>query len=181
MSQLKETYIKEVAPALREKFGYRNVNEAPRIRKVVVNVGINSQNKDAKVTETVIDTVRRITGQAPVKTLAKKSIAGFKVRQGMVVGVKATLRGERMYAFIERLVKITLPRIRDFRGIAPTLMDKQGNMSIGFRDVVAFPEVQADAMERGHGLEIVIDTSAKTREEGLELLKRLGFPFREKK
>lgn len=180
MSQLKEIYKKEVASALMSQFHYKNVHEAPRMLKVIVSIGLNSQNKDPKIAETATETVRRITGQMPVKTRAKKSIAGFKVRQGMVVGLKTTLRGERMYDFVERLIRITLPRLRDFRGLSDKLVDRQGNVAIGFRDVISFPELQADAMERTHGLEVVIATSAKNREEGIALLKLLGFPFRGK-
>lgn len=180
MSQIKEYYQKTVIPALREKFGYKNVMELPKINKVTVSVGINSQNKDPKVAELVTDILTKITGQMPAKRQAKKSIAGFKVRTGMVVGEMVTLRGNRMYDFLERLIKVTLPRLRDFRGVSPSVVDKNGNLSLGFRESIAFPEMQSDNIERSHGLEVTISIRAKKREDGLELLKLLGFPFRDK-
>lgn len=178
--RLKEHYTKEVIPALIARFKYRNPLEVPKIVKVAVNIGINSQNKDAKIQETIVENLRRITGQAPAKTQAKKSISGFKVRQGMVVGTMVTLRGQRMYDFIERLVKIVLPRIRDFQGLSTNSMDKAGNMTLGFRETIAFPELQSDSVDHPHGLEITFVTTAKNKEEGLELLKLLGFPFKSK-
>lgn len=177
---LKEHYQQSVIPAMQAKFGYRNVMAVPRLIKVVVNVGISSSLKDQKATDVVKETLRSITGQQPVPRLARKSISNFKIRQGQVVGLSVTLRGRRMYDFIEKFVKLTLPRVRDFRGLPPTLLDGKGNLSIGFREASAFPEVKAGDLERQHGLEVTIVTSAKTREEGLELLRRMGFPFREK-
>lgn len=180
MSQLKENYQKKVLPELKERLGYKNIMEAPHLDKVVVNVGINSQNKDPKFAETVAETLKRITGQAPVKTQAKKSISGFKVRQGMVVGAMVTLRGQRMFDFIERLIKITLPRLRDFRGLPISSIDKNGNLTVGFRESIAFPEMQSESMEKMHGLSVTISLKAKKKEDGVELLKALGFPLRNK-
>jgi len=180
MMRLKEHYQKDIIPALKTQFSFKNVFEVPKLEKVLINVGINSQNKDAKLVDTACETLKRITGQAPVKTKAKKSIAGFKVREGMVVGVKVTLRGQRMYDFIEKLIKVALPRIRDFRGLSPKGIDGHGNFTIGFRESVAFPEVQGDTLERTHGLEITVVTTSENKEQGLALLKLLGFPFREK-
>ncbi|MDP3244426.1 MAG: 50S ribosomal protein L5 [bacterium] len=180
MSQIKEYYQKTVIPILKEKLGYKNIMELPKINKVVVSVGINSQNKDPKVLELVIDILKKITGQVPAKKQAKKSIAGFKIRKGMVVGVVATLRGNKMHDFLDRLIKVTLPRLRDFRGVSPSVVDKTGNLSLGFRESIAFPEMQSDNIERSHGLEVTISVKAKKREDSLELLKLLGFPLKEK-
>lgn len=180
MNVLLDHYQKKVAPALKEQFGYKNVNAVPRIKYVVINVGISATKKDAKTEEIVKETLRRITGQQPVPTLAKISISNFKVRQGMTVGMRVTLRGARMYDFVEKLVAVTLPRVRDFRGLKPSIIDDHGNVSIGFRESGPFPEVRAEELERLHGLEVTIGTSAKTKAEGLALFKMLGFPFQEK-
>lgn len=180
MNELHTRYIKEVAPALKEQFGFKNVNAVPRLKQVVLNVGISASKKDTKTEDIVKETLRRITGQQPIPTLAKISISNFKIRQGMVVGMKVTLRGARMYDFIEKLVAITLPRVRDFRGLKPSIIDAHGNASIGFRESGSFPEVRADLVERLHGLEVTIGTTAKTKSEGLALLTKLGFPFQEK-
>jgi large subunit ribosomal protein L5 len=180
MSSLKEYYKKTVMPLLKERFGYKNIFEIPRLEKAIVQVGISSQAKEpAQLTEVVIDTLKRITGQMPVITKARKSISGLKVKKGMVVGAMVTLRGNRLYDFVEKLIKVVLPRVRDFRGLPFSSVDKQGNLNIGFRESIAFPEVQIDSNERLHGLGVTIVTNAKTREEGIELLKLLGFPFRE--
>lgn len=175
--KLKDYYQKTVSPALKERFGYKNVFQVPKIEKVVVNVGLNSQSKDPKKEENVVKMLKQITGQAPTKTLARKSIAGFKVRQGMVVGAMVTLRGARMFDFIERLIKITLPRLRDFQGINSSSLDARGNLSLGLRESVAFPELRTELIEGAQGLEITIVTTAKTKEEGLALFKLLGFPL----
>ncbi len=180
MNALLDLYQKKVAPALKEQFGYKNVNAVPRLKYVVLNVGISASKKDAKTEEIVKETLRRISGQQPVPTLAKISISNFKIRQGMTVGMRVTLRGARMYDFIEKLVNVTLPRVRDFRGIKPSIMDARGNASIGFRDSGAFPEVRSEEIERLHGLEVTVGTSAKSKAEGLALLTMLGFPFQEK-
>ncbi len=175
---LREIYDKKVAPELMEKFGYKNRMAIPKLKLVSVNVGMSTNLlKDPKIPETVESTLTRITGQKPVKTLAKKSIASFKIRQGQHIGMKVTLRGERMWHFLEKLIHVTMPRIRDFRGISPKLVDKQGNLSIGFKEYIAFPEIRSDEIERLHGVQVTVSSTAKTREEGLELFKLLGFPF----
>lgn len=176
---LQKHFSENITPAFMEQFGYKNVFQVPKVKKISVNVGINSQIKERdKLFEVAADTLKKITGQSPVKRLARKSISGFKIRKGMPVGLSATLRGKRMYDFIERLNKAIFPRLRDFRGIPESTFDKDGNMTIGFRDVSPFPEVQVDAMERAHGLEVTIVTTAKNKEEGIALLKFLGFPLR---
>lgn len=175
---LRETYDKKIVPALMERFGYKNRMAVPKLRLVSVNVGMSTNLlKDPKIPETVEATLTRITGQKPVKTLAKKSIASFKVRQGQNIGMKVTLRGARMWHFLEKLVHVTLPRVRDFRGISAKLVDKQGNLSLGFKEYIAFPEIRPDEIEKLHGVQVTVSTTAKTREEGLELFKLMGFPF----
>lgn len=179
MKTLKERYHAEIRPALMKELGIENVMAAPKVTKVTVSVGLSQAIKEPKVLETVEQTLRRITGQAPVKTKAKKSIAGFKIREGMVVGMMVTLRGDRMWDFLTRLTQFTFPRIRDFRGISPNIVDDRGNLSIGFRENLAFPEIRADEVERVHGLQITVTTTAGDRAKGLALFKALGFPFTE--
>lgn len=174
---LKEQYQKEVVPKLKQELGIQNVMALPRVQKVTLSVGLSQGIKDPKVLDTVEQTLTRITGQKPVKTKAKKSIASFKIRQGMVVGMMVTLRGQRMWDFLTRLTTTTFPRIRDFRGISTKLIDKQGNISIGFRENLAFPEIRPDEVERVHGFQVTVTTSAGSRERGLLLFKALGFPF----
>jgi len=176
-TNLKKQFNETIAAALTKEFGIGNPMSVPRVVKVTVNVGISAANKDPKLTETVIETITRITGQKPVETLAKKSIAAFKTREGMTVGAKVTLRGERMYSFLSKLVHVTLPRVRDFRGLSSKTVDKSGNLSIGFKEHIAFPEIRPDEVERIHGLEIVVTTTAKSHDRGLALFKALGFPF----
>ncbi|MFA6322412.1 MAG: 50S ribosomal protein L5 [Candidatus Buchananbacteria bacterium] len=177
MNSIKEIYKKSAITALKEKFGYKNEMAAPKILKVVINVGAGQGLKDPKFNELAESTLMRITGQRPVKTLAKKSISNFKIREGLIVGLMVTLRGQRMYDFLNKLINITLPRVRDFRGLDPKSVDLQGNLNLGFREHISFPEIKSDEVERIHGLQICVVTSAKTHEEGLELLKLLGFPF----
>ena len=179
MSRIKEKYNKVVLPVLKEKFGYKNNLAIPRIEKVVINVGTGHGLKDAKFNDVVEYTLQRITGQKPVKTTAKKSISNFKIREGLVVGMMVTLRGKRRDDFIDKLINITLPRVRDFRGLSPKSVDPQGNLNIGFSEHIAFPEIKSDEVEKIHGLQVSVVTTAKTKEEGLELLKLLGFPFQE--
>ncbi len=174
---LKERYQKEIIPMLKTELGISNVLALPKVEKVVVSVGLSQGLKDAKVIDAVEQTLIRITGQKPVKTKAKKSISNFKIREGMVVGTMVTLRGARMWDFLTRLTQTTFPRIRDFRGISPRIIDAQGNASIGFREHIAFPEIRSDEVERLHGLQVTIVTTAGTYEKGLLLLKALGFPF----
>ncbi len=178
MTNLKTTYQKTIAPRLAHTFSIKNTLAVPRLVKVVVNAGITAQNRDPKIAEVVASVVTRITGQRPVPTLAKKSIANFKTREGMVVGYMVTLRGARMYDFIERLIRLTLPRVRDFRGIAESNVDKNGNLSIGFKEYVSFPEIRADEVEKTHGLQVTIVTTARNRERGIALFRELGIPFR---
>ena len=178
MSSLRQHYKEKVIPALEKKFNYQNELQVPNLKKVVVNVGVGQGLKDADYLTNVENTLKRITGQKPVRNLAKKSIAAFKIREGMIVGVSVTLRGEKMWSFIEKLVKITLPRVRDFRGVDAHGFDSHGNYSLGFREYLAFPEIRPDDVEKVHGLEIAINTSAHNKEEGQELLTLLGFPFK---
>lgn len=177
MLRLKERYQKVVIPALKEKFGYKNNLAIPRIEKVVVNVGTGLGLKDPKFNEVVEGTLKRIAGQRPVKLAAKKSISNFKIREGLVVGMMVTLRGKRRDDFVDKLINIALPRVRDFRGLSPKSVDPQGNLNLGFKEHIVFPEIKSDEVEKIHGLEVSIVTTAKNKEEGLELLKLLGFPF----
>jgi large subunit ribosomal protein L5 len=176
---LKEKYHKEVIEQMKAEFGYTNNLAVPKILKVTLNVGIGKGKEDPKVAETANNTLMRITGQRPIYTLAKKSISAFKVRAGMKVGLKVTLRGRRMWDFLEKLVKVSLPRVRDFRGLAPQSVDKNGNLNIGFKEHLIFPEIKSDEVEKIHGLEVAITTSAGDYKKGFKLLKYLGFPFRE--
>ncbi|NQU83824.1 MAG: 50S ribosomal protein L5 [Parcubacteria group bacterium] len=176
----KETYKKEVVPKLKEKFGYKNSIAAPKLVKVVLNVGLSHGLKDAKFIDVAEQTLTRITGQKPIKTKAKKSVSAFKIREGMIVGMKVTLRKEKMYDFVDKLVNISLARVRDFRGLSRETLDGQGNLTIGLKENIIFPEIRSDQMEKVHGLEITVVTDAKTKEEGLELLTLLGFPFKKK-
>ncbi len=175
---LKERYQKEIVPMLKEKTGATNAMAVPKVVKVMVTVGLNAAQKDPKVLETVEQTLRRITGQKPVQTKAKKSIASFKIREGMVVGMMVTLRGDRMWDFLTKLTNAAFPRIRDFRGLNPKSVDAEGNLSIGFKEHIAFPEIRTDEVERLHGLQITVVTTAHDREIGTELFRALGFPLR---
>lgn len=178
MSDLKEKYTKEVVPALKEEFGYANVMQVPKVTKVTVNAGISQSLQDASWRDMVVDTFTKITGQKPVLTKAKKSISSFKVREGMIVGVKTTLRGKLMYDFLEKFVGVALPRVRDFRGLNPKSFDRNGNVTIGLNEHLVFPEIDLDAVTKVHGLEVVVTTTAKTPKEGLALLRAMGFPFK---
>ncbi len=173
---IKEQYMLLV-PKLKEQLGVKNVHAVPRMTKVTLNVGLGKGLKDKAFTETVEATLKKITGQRPVFTKARKSIATFKIREGMNIGIKVTLRGPRMFDFVEKLVSVTFPRVRDFRGIDPKNVDSAGNFNYGFKEHIAFPEVSTDEVDRLHGLQVTITTSAKNREEGLALFTALGFPF----
>lgn len=173
----KTQYTKEVVPALQKEFGYPNAMAVPRVTKIIVSVGINATNKDPKIMEVAEATLQRITGQKPVKTLAKKSISNFKIRKGMTVGLMVTLRGARMNDFLTKLLTITLPRVRDFHGISDKAMDARGSLTIGFREHISFPEIRPDEVERVHGLGVTIVTTATSKKEGLALLKHIGIPF----
>ena len=178
MSRLKERYSKEVAPALQKEFGYKNVMAIPKIEKVVVNMGLGEATQNAKIVDTGADEVTRITGQKPVVTRAKKSIAQFKVRKGMPIGAMVTLRGERMWEFLDRLVSIALPRVRDFRGVSPRGFDGRGNFTLGLKDQLIFPEIDYMKVDKARGMNISVVTTAKTDEESRKLLQLLGMPFR---
>ncbi|MEI7512878.1 MAG: 50S ribosomal protein L5 [Candidatus Uhrbacteria bacterium] len=174
---LKERYINEIRPQLMKELGISNVMAAPKVTKITVSVGLSQSIKEPKVLELIEQTLRRITGQKAVKTKAKKSIASFKIREGQIVGIMVTLRGDRMWDFLTRFTQFTFPRIRDFRGISDKTVDAQGNLSIGFREHLSFPEIRNDEVERVHGLQVTITSTAKNRKNGLALFKALGFPF----
>lgn len=178
MERLREQYNKEFAPKLAEEFKYANVMQVPKVTKIVLNVGVGKLSKDSKFTDLVIKDLTQIAGQAPVKTIARKSIAGFKLREGQVVGVVATLRGERMYAFLDKLINVALPRVKDFRGISDKGFDGRGNFHIGLREHVVFPEISNEALEHTFGMEISIVTNAGNDEAAHRLLKLMNFPFR---
>ncbi|MBD3251785.1 50S ribosomal protein L5 [Candidatus Uhrbacteria bacterium] len=178
--KLAETFKKELAPALKTELGLKNLNAVPTLQKVTVSVAISpSKHKDGKLMETAGEVLKRITGQQPVKTKARISISNFKTRQGQILGWKVTLRGKRMWDFVEKLVHVTFPRVRDFRGIPKTVVDHQGNLSYGFVEHLAFPEVRSDEVEQVHGLQVTLTSSAKGREDGTALFKALGFPFQQ--
>lgn len=177
MLRLKEFYQKEITAKMKEKFGYKNIFEAPRINKVVINVGIGKLKDDAKAKEVVISTIKAISGQKPAIKIAKKAISGFKLRQNDPVGVMVTLRGNRMYDFLEKLTRIVLPRTRDFRGLKLSSIDKQGNLNIGIKEQVIFAEVKSENLEKVHSLQVCISTTAKSGEEAMEFYKLLGFVF----
>ena len=177
-ARLKEKYQKEVAPAIAREFGITNPMAVPRVQKVVLNMGMGEAIANAKILDTAADELRAITGQKPVITKAKKSIASFKLRQGMPIGVMVTLRGDRMYEFLDRLVSIALPRVRDFRGVSPKAFDGRGNYTIGVREQLIFPEIDFNKVDKLRGMNISIITSARNDEQARALLKGLGMPFR---
>ncbi|NLU09390.1 MAG: 50S ribosomal protein L5 [Tepidanaerobacter acetatoxydans] len=177
MSRLKDKYLNEVVPALMQKFNYKNIMEVPRIEKVIVNMGINDARENAKAIEAATGDLAQITGQRPVVTKARKSIAAFKLREGMPVGAKVTLRAEKMYDFLDKLFNINLPRVRDFKGVSPDAFDGRGNYTLGIKEQLIFPEIDYDKIDRVRGMDVTIVTTAKTDEEARELLKNLGMPF----
>lgn len=177
MARLKDKYLNEVVPALQQKFNYKNVMEIPKIEKVVINIGLGEAVQNPKALDAALEDLTIISGQKPVVTKAKKSIAAFKLRAGMPVGIKVTLRGERMYEFLDKLINVALPRVRDFRGVSPKSFDGRGNYSLGLREQLLFPEIEYDKIDKIRGMEVVFTTTAKTDEEGRELLKLLGMPF----
>jgi large subunit ribosomal protein L5 len=179
MARLKKRYYDEIVPALTGEFGYANVMQVPKVTKVTVNMGVGEAKTNAKLLDVAVEELTQITGQRPVITKARKSIAGFKLREGMAIGCKVTLRGERMYEMIDRLVSVALPRIRDFRGISPKQFDGRGNFSLGIREQTIFPEIDYDKVDQMRGMNFVFTTTAKTDEEGRALLAKLGMPFRE--
>lgn len=178
MSRLKVKYDKEVVTGLKNRFGYNNVMQIPAINKVVINMGVGEATADSKAIDSAVSELTIICGQKPVVTKAKKSIAAFKVRAGMPIGCKVTLRGVRMYEFLDKLFNIALPRIRDFRGVSPKSFDGRGNYTLGVHDQLIFPEINYDKVDKLRGMDIIIVTSAKTDEEAFELLKLMGMPFR---
>ena len=178
MSRLRERYAKDVVPALQKEFGYRNVMAIPKIEKVVVNMGLGEATQNAKIVDTGADEVTKITGQKPVVTRAKKSIAQFKVRKGQPIGTMVTLRGERMWEFLDRLFSVALPRVRDFRGVSAKGFDGRGNYTLGLKDQLLFPEIDYMKVDKARGLNISVVTTAKTDEESRKLLQLLGMPFR---
>ncbi len=177
MARLKDLYKAEVAPALMKRFEYSSVMQIPKFDKIVVNVGCGDAKENAKVIDTVIDEITTITGQKAVATTAKKSVANFKIRQGQKIGVKVTLRGERMYEFMDRLFNLALPRVRDFKGISPNGFDGRGNYALGLKEQLIFPEIEYDKVEKIRGMDIAFVTTARTDEEARELLKLMGAPF----
>jgi len=178
MARLFEQYKQEITPKMMEKFAYKNVMQVPKLEKIIINVGVGEAIQNPKALDGAVNDMMIITGQKPIITKAKKSIAGFKLREGMPIGCKVTLRGERMYDFLNRLINIVLPRVRDFRGVSPQAFDGRGNYSLGIKEQTIFPEIEYDKIDKIRGLEVVIVTSAKTDEEARELLKSMGMPFR---
>jgi large subunit ribosomal protein L5 len=179
MSRLKEKYQTDVVPALKKEFGYNNVMAVPKIRKVVVNMGLGEATSNAKIVDTGADELARITGQKPVTRRAKKSIAAFKVRKGMPIGTMVTLRGERMWEFLDRLMSIALPRVRDFKGVSPRGFDGRGNYTLGLRDQLLFPEIDYMKVDKARGMNVSVVTTAKTDQEARKLLQYIGMPFRQ--
>lgn len=177
MARLKDKFASEVAPALMEKFGYKNVMEIPKIEKVVVNMGVGEAVGNPKVLDAAVNDLTTIVGQRPVVTKAKKSIAAFKIREGMPIGTKVTLRGERMYHFLDKLFNVALPRVRDFRGVNPQSFDGRGNYTLGVKEQLIFPEIEYDKVDKIRGMDIIIVTTAKSDEEARELLRLMGMPF----
>lgn len=178
MNRMKELYLKEVAPAMTKAFGYSNPMQIPRIEKVVVNIGVGEALDNAKALEAAVADLTAITGQKPVQTKARKSIANFKLREGRIIGTKVTLRGERMWSFLDRLFNIALPRVRDFRGVSPDAFDGRGNYTLGLRDQLIFPEIEYDKIDKLRGMEVTIVTTAPNDEQARSLLRLLGMPFR---
>jgi len=176
-TRIKEKYLAEAIPALTQKFGYKNVMEVPKLSKIVINMGLGDCKDNAKAMEMAINELTIIAGQKPMITKAKKSIANFKVREGMNVGAKVTLRGERMEEFMDKLVSVALPRVRDFRGVSTKAFDGRGNYALGIREQLLFPEIDYDKVEKIRGMEMIFVTTARTDEECMELLKQLGMPF----
>ena len=177
MPRLKDTYKAEVLPALMQKFSYENVMQVPKIEKVVINMGLGEVKDNPKALDSAIDELSTISGQHPVVTVAKKSVANFKLREGMKIGAKVTLRGNRMYEFVDKMISIAIPRVRDFRGLSPKSFDGRGNFAMGFKEQLVFPEVDFDKVDAIRGMDIIIVTTAKTDEEARELLSMLGMPF----
>ena len=178
MNRLKEVYNKEIIPSLKEKYGYKNVLQVPRLEKIVVNIGCGDASSNSKLLEAAMTDLELITDQKPVATKAKKAIAGFKIRAGQAIGCKVTLRGENMYNFMDKLISIALPRVRDFRGVSPKAFDGRGNYTMGIKEQLIFSEIDYDNVVKVRGMDIVFVTTAKSNEEAFDLLNELGIPFR---
>lgn len=178
MSRLYEVYKNEVTPKMMEQFQYKNVMQVPRLEKIVLNIGVGEATENPRALDGAINDLTMISGQKPIITKARKSIAGFKLREGMPIGCKVTLRGERMYDFLDRLINIVLPRMRDFRGVSSQAFDGRGNYSLGIKEQTVFPEIEYDQIDKIRGLEVIIVTTASTDEEARELLRNMGMPFR---
>ena len=178
MERLQEQYNKKIAPALKEKFKFRNGMQVPKVLKIMVTVGVGKVKDDKKKIDLIVEDVKKITGQAPVKTTARKSIAGFKVRENQLVGVVCTLRGFKMYSFLDKLINVALPRVRDFQGVSPSSFDGRGNYHLGFKEQLVFPEISSESLENVFGLEVSIVTNAKKDDPARELLKLMNFPFK---
>lgn len=177
MARIRDMYTSEIAPALMQQFGYKSVMQIPKLDKVIINVGVGDAKENSKAIDAVMKDIATITGQKPVPTYARKSVANFKLRQGMKIGVKVTLRGERMYEFVDRLFNLALPRVRDFKGINPNAFDGRGNYSLGLKEQLLFPEIEYDKVEKIRGMDICFVTTAQNDEEARELLRRMGAPF----
>lgn len=178
MNRLKEKYLNEVVPSLKEKYNYKSVMEVPKLEKIVINMGVGDATSNSKLLEAAVADLTQISGQKPVVTKARKSIAGFKIREGQSIGCKVTLRGENMYNFMDKLVSISLPRVRDFRGVSPKAFDGRGNYTMGIKEQLIFSEIDYDNVVKVRGMDIVFVTTAKTNEEAYDLLSLLGIPFR---
>ncbi|NDI37002.1 50S ribosomal protein L5 [Chengkuizengella sediminis] len=176
-ARLKDRYLNEITPSLIQKFNYTTVMQVPKIEKIVVNMGVGEAISNSKILDSAVEDLQTITGQKPVITKAKKSIAGFKLREGMPIGVKVTLRGNRMYHFLDKLVNVTLPRVRDFRGVSKKSFDGRGNYTLGLKEQIIFPEIEYDQIDKVRGMDIVVVTTANTDEEARELLAQVGMPF----
>ena len=177
MSRLKETYLNEIKDAMQKKFEYKNEMQIPKLDKIVINMGVGEAKENRKVLDTAVKDLETITGQKAVVTRAKNSVANFKLREGQPIGCKVTLRGEKMYEFLDRLVNLALPRVRDFRGVNPNAFDGRGNYSLGIKEQLIFPEIEYDKIDKDRGMDIIFVTTAKTDEEARELLRFLGMPF----
>ena len=178
MSRLKDMYKDEIVDAMIKKFGYKNIMEVPKIDKIVLNMGVGEAKDNAKALESAVKDMETITGQKVVTTKAKNSVANFKIREGQAIGCKTTLRGEKMYEFLDRLVNLALPRVRDFRGVNPNAFDGRGNYALGIKEQIIFPEIEYDKVDKVRGMDVIFVTTAKTDEEAKELLKLLGMPFK---
>ena len=178
MNRLKEKYVNEIVPSLMQKYNYTSVMQVPKLEKIVINIGVGDATTNSKLLDAAVNEFELITGAKPVVTKAKKSIAGFKLREGQAIGCKVTLRGEKMYTFLEKLIRISLPRVRDFRGVSPKAFDGRGNYTLGIKEQMIFTEIEYDNIVKSRGMDIVFVTSAKTNEEAFDLLNGIGIPFR---